>query len=244
MAVVQLTDQLANEVGEIVAMIHKGDERGVLVPHRFPVDSVHVRRIEEVAHVAPGFVIDLGPFRVAIELHVESTEFQLVILGFELVLRQIDDGVILLDLDQHLLAVSGDLVAVDIAKDRFFAVFQVINAKVLFAVVSVAVTAVVIGLIVAYGSAKIEDTIVYQTKVVVITRRYLKNGKPVPYPIQVYLDSNWLLGVLIFVFVLGVASLLIVRLLLVGFLVAVLLIALFLISILVLLLSDFITAWA
>ena len=84
-----------------------------------------------------------------------------MVLGLELILRQIDDGVLLLDLDQHLLAVSGDLVAIDIAKDRFFAVFQAINAKMLFAVAAVAVVLIAGGLIVAYGSAEIEDAIVY-----------------------------------------------------------------------------------
>ena len=108
-AVVQLTDQLADEIGEIVAVIHERNQRGILVAHRFPIDAVHVRRVKEIAHVPPGFVVDLVPLGVAIELHVEAGELQLVVLGLELVLGQIDDGVILLDLDQHLLAVGSDL---------------------------------------------------------------------------------------------------------------------------------------
>ena len=70
--VVQLADQLADEISEIVAMIHERQQRGVLVAHRFPIDAVHVRRVEEVAHLPPGFEVDLLPLGVAIELHVET----------------------------------------------------------------------------------------------------------------------------------------------------------------------------
>ena len=70
-AVVQLTDQLADEIGEIVAMIHERQQRGIFVAHRFPIDAVHVRRVEEVAHLPPAFVVDLIPLGVSIELHVE-----------------------------------------------------------------------------------------------------------------------------------------------------------------------------
>ena len=119
----------------------------------------------------------------------------------------------------------------------------------LFAVAAVAVVLVAGGLIVTYRSAQVEDAVIHEAQVIVVTGSDIQCGEPVPYPIQVYLNCHRLLSFLILgVLVLGVASLLIVRLLLVGFLVAVLLIALFLIRILVLvfvlLLSDFITAWA
>ena len=142
MAVVQLTNHLADEIGEIVAVIHEWDQRGVLVTHGLPIDAVHVRRVEEIAHVPPGLVVDLVPLGVAIELHVEPGELQLVILGLELVLGEIDDGVILLDLDQHLLAVGGDLIGVDVTEDGLFPVFQAVDAEVPFAIAVVSIVVV------------------------------------------------------------------------------------------------------
>ncbi len=77
MAVVQFADELADEVGEIVAVIHERDERGVLVAHRFPIDAVHVRRVEEIAHLPPALEVDLVPLGVAIEPHVEPSSLSL-----------------------------------------------------------------------------------------------------------------------------------------------------------------------
>ena len=52
-AVVQLADQFAEQIGEIIAVIHKREERGVFVAHGLPIDAVHVRRVEEIAHLPP-----------------------------------------------------------------------------------------------------------------------------------------------------------------------------------------------
>ena len=91
-------------------MIHKGEKRSVFVAHGWPIDAVHGRRIEKIAHLPPAFEIDLVPLGMAIELQVEPFQLELVILGFDLVLGQIDDGVILFDFHQHLLAVESDLI--------------------------------------------------------------------------------------------------------------------------------------
>src|SRR5260370_27415203 len=56
---VQFTDQLAEQVGEIVSMIHERDKRCVFVAHRFPIDAVHGWGEKEIAHVPPAFEIDL-----------------------------------------------------------------------------------------------------------------------------------------------------------------------------------------
>ena len=58
-------------------MIYERNERGVLLAHRFPVDAVHRRREEKVAHVPPALEIDLFPFGVAIELHIEALDLEL-----------------------------------------------------------------------------------------------------------------------------------------------------------------------
>ena len=64
-----------------------------------------------------------------IELHVEALDLVLVILRFDLVLGQIDDGVIFLDFDQYLLAVECDLVIIHVAEYGLFPVFQIVSAK-------------------------------------------------------------------------------------------------------------------
>ena len=135
MTVVQFTDQFAQQIGEIVTMIYERKKRRVLIAHGLPVDAIHCRRKEKVAHLSPGFEVDLVPLGVAIELHVKAFELELIILagllvfGLELVFRQIDDGVVFLDFDQHLLAISADLIAVHLAKDGLFPVFQAVSAK-------------------------------------------------------------------------------------------------------------------
>src|SRR5882724_3144063 len=74
--VVQFTNQFADQIGEIVAVIHEWEERGVLVPLSLPIDAVHDGRIEEVAHLSPGLEVNLSPFGPSIEMHVETFEFE------------------------------------------------------------------------------------------------------------------------------------------------------------------------
>ena len=110
-------------------MVHERNKRGIFVAHRFPIDAVHRRRVEKIAHVPPAFEIDLVPLRVTVELHVQPFDFVLVVLGLDLVFRQVNDRVILFDFYQHLFSVERDLVIVRIANHRFFAIFQAIGAK-------------------------------------------------------------------------------------------------------------------
>ena len=86
MAVVQFADELAYEIGEIVAMIHERHQRGILIMHRLPIDAVHVGRVKEVAHLPPGFVVDLGPLRVPVEFHVEVLQLEMEVFSGLLVL--------------------------------------------------------------------------------------------------------------------------------------------------------------
>ena len=88
-----------------------------------------VRRIEEVAHLPPGFVVDLFPLGAPIGYHVEATQLEFVILGLELVLGQVDDRIIFVDLHQHLLAIEADLVAVDVAQNCLLAILQAVGAE-------------------------------------------------------------------------------------------------------------------
>ena len=58
----------------------------------------------------------------------------LVILGFELVFRDVDDGVVLFDFYQHLFAVERDLVIVRVAEHGLLAIVDVVNAQMRFLV--------------------------------------------------------------------------------------------------------------
>ena len=129
MAAVQFTDQFPEQISEIVAVIHERNERGVFIAHCFPVDAVHRRRKEEIAHVPPAFEIDLVPLRVPVELHVEAFDLVLVVFGLDLVLRQIDDRVIFFDFNEHLFPIECDLVIVHIANHRFFTVLHAVRAE-------------------------------------------------------------------------------------------------------------------
>ncbi len=120
-------------------MIHIRQERGILVAHYLPIDAVHVRRVKEVAHLAPGFVINLLPFHAPVGHDVEAFQLELVILRFELLLWQVDDRVLLFDLHQHLFPIKADLVSVHIAQDGFFPVLQVIETEMPFQVFGAAV---------------------------------------------------------------------------------------------------------
>ena len=157
MAAIQFADQFPYQIGEIVSMIHKGKQGRVFVAHRFPIHSVHVWRIKEIAHLPPALEVDLVPFRVPVEPQIKPFQFQLVIFPaflvfqLQLVFWQIDHRIILVDLNQHLFAVARDLIIVNVSMHRLFAVFQVVGTKMtLFAAISVFV---VIAPIVRHGPA-------------------------------------------------------------------------------------------
>ena len=130
-------------------------------------------RVKEIAHLPPALEVDLVPLSVAIELHVQSLEFELVILaglfvlGLDLVFGQIDHGVILVDLDQHLFAVARDLVAVDVAKHGLFAIFQAVGAEVIFPLLGLA-RIIVLAFLICDGAAEIKDPVVHQPQVAVV----------------------------------------------------------------------------
>ena len=113
-------------------MIHEWQQRRVFVAHGLPIDAVHRRREEEVAHLPPALEVDLAPLRAAIQLHVESLDLVLVILGLDLIFGNVDDGVVLFDLHQHLFPVGRDLVIVGVADHGLLAVVEVVSAEVRF----------------------------------------------------------------------------------------------------------------
>src|SRR5207248_6342683 len=85
MTVVQFTDQFAEQIGEIIAMIYERNKGRVLIAHGFPIDPVHGWGKEKVPHLPPSLEVDLVPLGVAIELHVKAFELEFVILASLLV---------------------------------------------------------------------------------------------------------------------------------------------------------------
>ena len=82
--------------------------------------------------MSPALEVDLPPFGATIQLHVETFDFVLVILGLDFILRNVNDRVVLFDLHQHLFAVERDLVIVGIAKHRLLAVIEIVSAEMRF----------------------------------------------------------------------------------------------------------------
>jgi hypothetical protein len=68
----QLGDHLGDEVVQVRAVGHVGQERPVLLAQRLPVVAVHVLHVEEVAVATPDLVEDLGPLVGGNAVHVHA----------------------------------------------------------------------------------------------------------------------------------------------------------------------------
>src|SRR5437588_5198578 len=164
-----------------------------------------------------------------------------LVLEFELVLRQIDHGVFLAYLHQHLLAVVGDLVIAYVAEHRFLAVFETVGAKMITAAVRAGV--VIVAAIVRDGAPHVKDAVVNHAKVRVIRRRNIQRDQTIVNPIQVDLHRLLWFCVLVFVRLLLVVLLCVFA----GFLVRlrfvfILILVVGLLFVLLLLFADFIAA--
>jgi len=122
----KLADHFADEVGEVGAVLHKGDQRCIFLPDGGPVHPVHIGSVEKVTHLPPAFGEDLLPFRLAIKINLHAVEVELV-LDFDFGGRQIDDGVGGTLLDEHLFLIGGDFIAVDLTQFRLLELFKIIE---------------------------------------------------------------------------------------------------------------------
>ena len=103
MSDVELRNHLANHKLNVATRDAIFDHRAVARPHRVPIDTVHVRVVEEVPLHAPGLVKHLPPLRPRIDAIVHSLLRNGLV---ELLIRLgIDDGHRLALADEHLLAV-------------------------------------------------------------------------------------------------------------------------------------------
>ena len=175
-------------------MIHKRQKRRVLVAHRLPVDAVHGRREEEVAHLPPAFEVDLAPLGTTIQLHVEAFDLVLVILGLDFILGDIDDGVILFNLHQHLFSVQRKLIVVRFADHCFLAVVEIVSVEVRFFVFLLEQLFVVLAHLIAGRAAQIKNAIVIQhSDVAIVSRRDFQTNDPVLDSVGINFHYDWLL---------------------------------------------------
>src|SRR5262249_13548186 len=93
------------------------------------------------------------------------------------------------DLHQHLLSVKTNLVRLDVAKNSLLAVVQAIGTEMPF-LFAAAVFVVVAGVI-GNGAALIEDPIINQAQVSVVTGSYLETNDAVLNSVEV--DLDWFL---------------------------------------------------
>src|SRR4030095_9091928 len=140
----------------------------------------------------PTLEVDLIPLRVFIELHVQSSEFQLVIFRLQLVLGEIDDGVVFLNFEEHPFAVSRDLIAIYITQDSLFPVLHAINAKMRFPIAPILIVFVVRG-IVSDGPAEIENAIIHHSNIAVVARNNFDAGNTIVNTININLNYDRLL---------------------------------------------------
>src|SRR5215831_18784061 len=161
-------------------MIHEWQQRRVLVTHRFPIDAVHRRREEEVAHLSPALEIDLAPLSTAVQLHVESLDLMLVILGLNLIFGNVDDGVVFFDLHQHLFSVERNLVIVGVAEHGFLAVVEIISAEVRFLVFLLEQLFVILAHFISGCATQIEDSaVIKHADIAIVTGRNLQTNDPI-----------------------------------------------------------------
>ena len=109
---VQLRNHLADDVGQVGAVRDVFDQRLVLLPDRGPIDAVQARVVKEVAHLPPALAEHLLPLGLAVEVHLQPRDVQ------RLAERdgragQVDDRVLAVLRDEHLLPVGGNLVPAD-----------------------------------------------------------------------------------------------------------------------------------
>src|SRR6476659_4282460 len=185
---------------------------------------------------------------MAIELHVEPGQFnfevlaRLFVLELELVFRQVDHGVILAHLHQHLLAVGRDLITAHVAVNGLFAIFEAIGAQMITAAIRAGL--VVIAAIIRHGPAQVENAIAHHPQAPVVGGRNIERNEPVVNPVEVYFDRDRFLrsGFFVFVVFLGVVTMLLIRfgLVLIFVFILVLVVGLILVFVLLLFLADFI----
>src|SRR5205085_11863863 len=165
--------------------------------------------------------------------------------------RQVDHRVFLAYLHEHLLAVERDFEIAHIAQDRLLPVFKAVGTKMPAATVRAAIIVVIVA-IVCDRPAHIEDTIVNQAQVRIVSRSNVERDEPIVQAVEVHFHWFLRLGILLLLLVvlLGVFASLLLRpglvfvcflafvfilVLVVGFLLVLVLILLFF-----LLLTDFI----
>src|SRR4051812_38658823 len=101
-----------------------------------------------------------------IELEVEAAWLQFMIFGFNLVFWQIDNGVVLLDLHQHLFAILCDLEGIDFTDDGFLPILQTEGTEVPLGR-PLPVALLLVARFISRSAAEIENTIIDDANIAV-----------------------------------------------------------------------------
>src|SRR5580692_265071 len=109
----QFGDEFADQIIQIAAMGHPGEERFIARADFVPVVAGHVGVPVKIALEAPGFVINLAPLCAGIDLHLHSAKIEFASPDFGFAWDGIGDADDGSGLVKHLRAILVDVVAVD-----------------------------------------------------------------------------------------------------------------------------------
>ena len=98
-----------------------------------------------------------------------------MIFGFNLVFRQVDNRVVLLDLDQHLLAILRNLEVVDLSDDGFLTVLETERTEMSLAGLAAVAAFLVIIVGIGRSATEIKNPVINEPDIAVVTGH---DGKP------------------------------------------------------------------
>ncbi len=178
----QLSDQLAENIIQVGAMSHIGNQLAVPLFHSRPVHPVQIGIVEPIPLDAPHVLEHLFPFQLGIDVHDHFVDRQ---LAFRLLVRrQIHNAVGIAFFVNDLLAVRRDVIASDFCENGFFlALFQIV--------------AVQAGL--AFGAAQIDRAVFHRLQIAVISSGNVESHHAIDKAIHVDIDGRNLLRLVCFV---------------------------------------------
>ena len=103
----KLSDHFTDDIVQVQAALHIGEQHFILRLHRRPVDAVHVFEVETVPEGAPRLIEDLGPFLMPVDVGIETLQVDAFLRGGSLAPGQVCDKGLATGSEQGLLAENG-----------------------------------------------------------------------------------------------------------------------------------------
>jgi hypothetical protein len=138
-----------------------------------PIDAVQARVVEEVAHLPPALAEHLLPLGFPVEVHLQPGQVQRLADG-DGGFRQVDDRVLAVLRDQHLLPVGENLVPADRPEPGFLPATEVEHVELRRA---------------AGGAALVVQQVAGGLEVAVVRGRPRERDHPPAQPVQIDLHS-------------------------------------------------------